>query len=601
MRSHRRIGLVFVVVTTIVAAVSYGLAAAAPRHPAIAAPPAFTATQLGTPAGANWLSPGGDVQSDHYSSLNQINSSNVSNLKVAWHVNLGETGRLQMEATGLTYNGTYYIVAGNGDVFAYDASTGAQLWKYTAPTGIAMVLVRGIAMGGGNIYYGEVDNYMVAINATTGQLAWKSPQIADPNAGYSLNAAATYFNGRVYEGVSGSENGIRGFLQAWDAKTGKLLWRHYMIPGPKDPAFKTWGKNPDWQHGGGGIWTHPVVDPTKGIIYVGTANAAPYHQRPAGADLFTSSDVALDARTGKMLWYYQFVHHDDTDFDVANTPVLYDYKYKGKVYHAIDQPTKMGFNFILDRYTGKPLIPTPEVLQPQDPSRPDLSKTQPVPFGQPFTPPCATPQDWIKGGGTPTLLGPDGKPLVFGCNFSPIVSSYYTVPGWHDNADWPSNAYNINRSLFYVCSTNNRGDAYEAVPIADFKPVAGTGSYTGNVSLLGGDWIAGKDGSVTAYDPRTNNIVWRAGMPDGNGCYSGVATTAGNLVFVGSFDGHLNAYDAGNGNLLWQSPQLDASVASSANIAQGSDGKEYVTILVGGYTISAKAKLGDSVYAFALP
>jgi glucose dehydrogenase len=492
-------------------------------------------------------------------------------------------------------------VAGNGDVFAYNASTGSQIWKYTAPGNINSNLVRGIAMGDGKIYYGEADDYMVAIDASTGQLAWKSPQIADPKAGYALNAAATYYNGMVYEGVAGSESGIRGFLQAFNAKNGKPTWRHYFIPGPKDPGFKTWGKPADWQHGGGGVWTHPVVDPAKGIIYVGTANAAPYHQRPAGADLYTSSEVAMNAKTGKMIWYYQFVHHDDTDFDVANSATLYDYRYKGKTYHAIDQPTKMGFNFILDRYTGKPLIPTPEVPQPQDPSRPDLSKTQPVPFGQPYTPPCATPQEWIKAGGTPTLLGPDGKPLIFGCNFSPILTTNYTVPGWHDDADWPSNAYSKNRGLFYVCSTNNRGDAYEAVPIADFKPVPGTGSYTGNVSLLAGDWVLGKDGTVTAYDPRTNNIVWRATMTDGNGCYSGLTTTAGNLVFVGTFDGHLLAYNAANGQLVWQSPQLDATVAAAPTVYRGSDGKEYVTVLVGGYLLSAKAKLGDSVYAFALP
>jgi len=579
--------------------VSFGLATAA-THRVTAGIPAFSAKQLGASAGNDWLAPGGNVQNDHYSTLKDITTSNIGTLKQAWHVHLGETARQQMEANGLVYNGNYYIVAGNGDVFAYNGATGDRIWKYTAPAGLNSVLVRGIVMGDGKIFYGEVDDSMVAIDADTGQLAWKSQPIADPKAGYSLNSAAAYYNGMVYEGVSGSESGIRGFLQAWDAKTGKLRWRHYFVPGPKDPAFKTWGKNPDWQHGGAGVWTHPVVDPVKGIIYVGTANAAPYHQRPAGADLYSASDVALNAKTGKMIWYYQFVHHDDTDFDVANTPTLYDYKYRGKTYHALDQPTKMGFNFILDRYTGKPLIPTPEVPQPQDPSRPDLSKTQPVPFGQPFTEPCATPQEWIKAGGTPTLLGPDGKPLIFGCNFSPIVSTAYTVPGWHDDADWPANAFNKARGLFYVCSTSNRGDAYEAVPIADFKPVAGTGSYTGNVSLLAGDWALGKEGVVTAYDPRTNNIVWRATMPDGNACYSGLTTTAGGVVFVGTFDGHLLAYDANNGNLLWQSPQLDATVSASASVYRA-NGKQYVTVLVGGMTISGKAKLGDSVYAFALP
>jgi glucose dehydrogenase len=642
MRRHARIGLLFAVLVAAAAMPP----AAAPRHLTDApraltvAPPAFTAKQLGTPAGNDWIAPGGDVQNDHFSTLQDVNLSNVGSLRQAWHVHLGETKRQQMEATGLAYQGTYYIVAGNGDVFAYDGATGAPLWKYTAPSNLTSTIVRGIAMGDGKIFYGEVDNYMVAIDATTGQLAWKSPQIADPALGYSLNAAATYFDGMVYEGVSGSESGIRGFLQAWDAKTGKLVWRRYFVPGPQDPAYKTWGDRPDWAHGGGGVWTHPVVDAAKGIIYVGTANAAPYHQRPAGNDLYTASEVALNAKTGKILWYYQFVHHDDTDFDVANSAVLYDapfkvtepymakvkkpYKVKvrrhgrlvtvqryairkvkrtrtvTRMMHAIDQAAKTGFNFILDRYTGKPLIPTPEVPQPQNATTPYLSKTQPVPFGQPFTAPCATPQEWLKSGAT-SLNGPDGKPIIFGCNFTPIITTQYTVPGWHDDADWPTSTYSLTRGRFYVCSTNNRGDAYEAVPIGSFKPTPGNGTYTGNVGLVGGDWVAGKDGSVTAYDPSTNNIVWRATMPDGNGCYSGLTATAGDLVFVGTLDGHLLAYDATTGNLVWQSPQLDASVASSANVYRGSDGKEYVTILVGGYTISQKAKLGDSVYAFALP
>jgi quinohemoprotein ethanol dehydrogenase len=606
MRRPAKVALLCVALA-LAAGISLGIATAAPRH-LTAAPPAFTAKQLGTPAGNDWITPGGDVQNDHYSTLKDINLGNVSGLKPAWHIHLGETARMQMEANGLIYQGTYYIVAGNGDVFALNASTGAQIWKYTAPS-VGSTLVRGIAIGDGKIFYGEVDDYMVAIDATTGQVAWKSPQVADPKLGYSLNGAATYYNGMVYEGVSGSDSGIRGFLAAWNAKTGKLVWKHYFIPAKGDPAYKSWGKSTDVEHGGAGVWTHPIVDPLRGLIYVGTANAAPYHQRPAGNDLYTSSDVALNAKTGKMVWYYQTVHHDDTDFDIANSPVLYDYsakvKVKGKtktvVKHILDQPTKMGFNFLLDRYTGKPAIPTPETPQPQDPSRPDLSKTQPVPYGQPFTQPCSTPQEWIAAGGTPTLLGPDGKPLIFGCNFSPILSTQYTVPGWHDNADWPTNAYSRAHNLFYVCSTANRGDAYEAVPVADFKPVPGSGSYTGNVSLLAGDWAQGKVGNVTAIDPRTNNIVWKATMPDNNACYSGLTTTAGDLVFVGTFDGHVLAYNAVNGNQVWESGQLDASVASSASVYRGSDGKEYVTLLVGGFTISGKAKLGDSVYAFALP
>jgi glucose dehydrogenase len=239
MRRRTKVALLCVAFA-LAAVISIGLATAAPRH-LTAAPPAFTAKQLGTPPGNDWITPGGDLQNDHYSTLKDINLSNVGTLKQAWHIHLGETARQQMEANGLIYQGTYYIVAGNGDVFALNASTGAQIWKYTAPS-VGSTLVRGIAIGDGKIFYGEVDDYMVAIDATTGQVAWKSPQVADPKLGYSLNGAATYYNGMVYEGVSGSDSGIRGFLAAWNAKTGKLVWKHYFIPAKGDPAYKSWAR-----------------------------------------------------------------------------------------------------------------------------------------------------------------------------------------------------------------------------------------------------------------------------------------------------------------------------------------------------------------------
>jgi quinohemoprotein ethanol dehydrogenase len=206
----------------VAAIVSIGLATAADQH-LTAAPPAFTAKQLGAPPANDWISTGGNVQNERYSTLKDVNLSNVDKLQVAWHIHLGETQRQQQEASGIIYQGTYYIVSGNGDAFAFNAATGEQIWKYTAPS-VGGVLQRGFALGGGKLFYGEVDNYMVAIDATTGKLAWKSDQLADPKAGYALNGAATYYNGMVYEGVSGSENGIRGFLAAWNANTGKLMW-----------------------------------------------------------------------------------------------------------------------------------------------------------------------------------------------------------------------------------------------------------------------------------------------------------------------------------------------------------------------------------------
>jgi glucose dehydrogenase len=281
-----------------------------------------------------------------------------------------------------------------------------------------------------------------------------------------------------------------------------------------------------------------------------------------------------------------------------------DYSLGGKLVKAIDLPTKMGTNFIINRVTGQPFkqLPIPEVKVPLDPAAPGNAPTQPVPSGEPFAPSCATPQEWIAHGGDPSLLGPDGNPIVFGCNYTPVVPAHYTVPGWHDVADWPPTSFSRATGLVYVCSTNTRGDAYEAVPQADAVLGAGhTGYGTENVSEVGGDWVKGQQGVVTAINPRTNDIVWKRIMPDGNGCYSGITTTAGKVLFVETFSGQLLAYDSGNGTLLWQSPQMDAGGSGPSIVYKGGDGREYVMVPAMGLTISKASVQGNSLYAYALP
>jgi glucose dehydrogenase len=570
------------------------------------APPAFTDAQLAAPAGNDWIDFGGSSLDQRYSSLNSINRGNVNQLRVAWHVNLPEKPGTNSEGGGLEYGGIFYWGAGNDDIYALDATTGKTIWEWQPPTPQVGGGLRGLAMGEGKIFFNEYDNYIVALDALTGKQVWRVGPVGDPTAGEYNPAPITYAHGMLFSGTGGSDAGVRGFIAAYSAQTGKEIWKTYTIPlKASDPGYSSWGQPADLVHGGGGDWQKVVADPSLGLVYAATANAEPYANRPKGDDLWTSSIVAFDMKTGAIKWGYQLFHHDTWDLDASPTPpVLLNYSLGGKKVQAIQLPTKVGTNFIINRVTGKPFkeLPIPEVPVPQDPSVPNNSPTQPDPSGHPFASPCSTPQEWIAVGGTPSLLGPDGNPINFGCNFQPVVSSHYTVPGWHDVADWPPTAFSQATGLLYVCSTNTRGDAYEAVPQADAVLGAGNRGYgTENVSLVGGDWVASQVGYVSAINPRTNDVVWQTRMPDQNGCYSGNTTTASKLIFSNMFSGRLMALDAGNGSVLWTSPQMDAGSSGPPIIYKGTDGKEYVAVPEFGLTISKASVQGNSIYAYALP
>jgi PQQ-dependent dehydrogenase (methanol/ethanol family) len=569
-------------------------------------PTAFTNEELEEPSGKNWVDHGGNNFNQRYSSLNEITTENVKELDIAWHNHLGEKAGIEQNSGGIEYGGVYYIASGNDDIYAFDSSTGKRLWKYHgASKATETGHLYGFAMGDGKVFYNQYNNYIVAIDAKTGKKVWAHGPVGNPLEGEYNSGAITYSNGMLFSGTGGSDSGVRGFIAAYDADTGKQVWKKYMVPIKKgEPGYSSWG-GAETVHGGGGDWGHIVADPELGLVYAATANAEPYANRPKGDDLFTSSDVALDMKTGKMVWHYQFVHHDTWDDDTsANSPVLYNFELGGEMVHAIDQPTKMGMNFILNRETGEPFpqLPITEKKVPTSKEAPTNSKTQPYPKGEPYGEECATAKRWIAAGGNKHLRGPDGKDLQFGCIYTPIVSSHYTVPGWHDVADWPPNSFSQETGLMYVCSTNDRGDAYKAVSVKKAeKGPEETGYGTENESEVAGDWLKEKEGVITAIDPKTNDIAWKTVLPDGNGCYSGLATSAGGVLFVGTLDGHELGYDASNGKLLWESPHLDASPLAPPIIYEGLDGYEHVTVLVGGGGISADTHLGDSVYSFALP
>jgi quinohemoprotein ethanol dehydrogenase len=588
------------------------------RGTAITPPPAFTGAQLAAVPNGDWLDSGGNQSNTRYSSLSQIDASNVANLHTVWHIHTGSTigaGRSQ-SASAVTYKGISYYVTGSDDVLAVDASTGQSLGTYRAnlvpgtyTSDGGGVTSRGLAMGDGKLYLARIDDLNVALDAMTGNIVWQN-QIDSYTTGGFQTAAPTYIDSKngpeVIVTMAGGEIGVRGYVEALSAKTGKEIWKTYMVPGPGDPGHATWGYDYDWAHGGASVWTHPTVDPKLGLVYVATGNASPYVNRAPGYDLYTASDVAMDYNTGAIKWYWQTVHHDQWDDDIATSNTLIDYYHNGKLIHALQQATKMGYNFIVDRATGKPTIPTPEVPQPQDAAdNASLGNalTQPIPTGQPFAPQCATAAEWIAYGGNPNLLGPDGQPISFGCVYTPLSSDHYTAPGFHDDADWPPTSFNPKTGLIYVCSTNNRDRPYKATSLATANPVPGK-SYTEVSSTSAGDWLQGLWGVVTAIRPTNNKIAWQTIMPDGNGCYGGTATAGkdanSSVIFEGTMDGHVLGMSARTGQILWTSPQLDASALAPPTI-YSVHGHEYVAIMVGGTSTSSAAPRGDSIYAFALP
>src|ERR1700739_3297303 len=305
----------------------------------IALAPEFSSSELSATASQNWLSNGGSISNERYSSLDEISTSNVAQLKGDWLTHLGTATAANYSAEGspLEYDGTIYISTGSDNVFAMSVKTGKILWRYNAklPSTLSTICCgwdsRGVALGGGLVYVSQLNGELVALNQKNGEVAWKTEVASEPS-GYTLTAAPLYYDGRVFTAPSGGEFGIRGYMSAYDAKTGKLDWRFYTIPGPHETGHNTWPANTKaWEHGGGGVWNTPSVDPKLNMMYFSTSNAAPWDGRVrAGNNLFDSSIVALNVSTGKLDWYYQEVHHDVWDYDAPSPTVLFNANVNGQ-------------------------------------------------------------------------------------------------------------------------------------------------------------------------------------------------------------------------------------------------------------------------------
>lgn len=608
----KRVGLIAAALVGGVAALAGAVGATASERQ-IQPIPAFSGSQLAATPTQDWAAPHGDIFNQQYSGLAQINKTNVKRLRIAWHTRVVlPTGAKQTfkgvsaEGEPVVYKGTMYLPDVRGNVFAFDAQTGERLWYYKPkfPKGFAAALQanRGVALGDGKVFVAQNDGSIVALDASTGRVRWKT-QVDDWKLGYFFTSAPAYADGRLFVGESGGDFGADSKVLALNAKTGRVLWRFHVIPRKPQFGWQTWPAKRAYL-GGGAVWATPVVDSKLGLVYFGVGNPVPYNgaDRGPGDELFTESILALHMGNGAYAWHFQEVHHDNWDYDAAANPlVAFDLKIKGRLRHAIAGVGKTGWVYILDRRTGKPILGVRERKVPQDP-RQHTAPTQPIPVGQPFAAQCPNRKLWAS------WKAPDGNPVKIGCIFTPYNNQQYTVfaPTALGGADWPPSSYSPRTGELYICSKDSAG-AWKALP--EVKP--GQLKPLGNFFQIEGLFAGPNDpskkspGTVVAMNMRSNRVSWKVSFPGGDICYSGVLSTRGGLVFVGRNEGRLQAYDDLTGKLLWSSPKLLSSVNAPA-MTYTVDGKQYVAVYAGGNSVSSgfgrvKPRYGSDLYAFALP
>jgi alcohol dehydrogenase (cytochrome c) len=552
----------------------------------------FSAATLTAPPTMGWPTNGGNLYNQRYSPLTTINRDNVAQLKGVWRARLRGSGAAPQYsgfAQPLVHDGVAYISTGANDVFALSIDSGDILWQYSANLDPKITSVccgwnnKGVALGPDKVFIGQLDGQLVALDRTSGTVAWKIQ--AEPwQDGFSITSAPVYFDGMVITGFAGADRGTRGRVKAYDASDGRLVWTFYTIPGPGEPGHETWPKGSDaYKYGGASIWQTPAIDPELGLVYFSTGNAGPDYNgavRP-GDNLYAVSMVAVDVKTGKYRWHFQQVHHDIWDYDAVNPVILVDVNVGGRTRKAIAEVGKTGWAYILDRQTGKPLIGIDEKPVPQEPKQ-ATAKTQPFPRGDAIVPQLIE-------------FAPEGYQLVNdGRIFTPFVGPRPTImlPGIWGGANWPPSAYDPVRQRMFVCASSvvngyaGGGDP-NLVP-----PRQGADLFTGGNTTFA---PVPRSGIIAALDVTTNKIAWRFRWTDQ--CYSGVLATGGSLLFVGRADGRLTALDSTTGLQLWEF-QTGAGMHAPVSTFER-NGKQYVIAYSAGSALLGSAR-GDSVWLFAL-
>ncbi|MDE0372694.1 MAG: PQQ-binding-like beta-propeller repeat protein [Rhodospirillales bacterium] len=573
-----------------VAPLALGMVLAALATPDSVAQEAFSPAELTRLPTDAWLTNGGDLYNRRYSPLTAINRDNVAGLKGVWRTRLGGSGLARQysgEAEPIVYDGVLYIVTGANDVFAIRIDSGEIVWSYEArldPT-ISTICCgwtsRGLGFGEGKVFVGQLDGKLVALDRHTGEVVW-SVQTERWQEGYTITSAPRYYDGMVITGYAGAEYAARGRVKAYAADDGSHVWTFYTVPGPGEFGHDTWpDDNEVWRHGGATVWQTPAVDPELGLMYFSTGNPGPDFNGAvrAGDNLFSVSMVAINVTTGEYRWHFQQIRHDLWDFDAANPVVLFDVEIDGVVRKAISEINKNGYNYILDRVSGEPLLGMDYVPVPQEP-RQATADTQPIPRG-------------VTAAPVTIDIAPEGAVLLDEHVYVPFWSDEDgegRVVGTRSGANWPPSSYDPQRRLLYVC-VNERLSHYRANEDETDMPPLGERYMGGSFGGVG----MPTTGVLAALDVTTNTPAWRQRWPDR--CYSGSVATAGDLLFIGRSDGRFMAYDSDNGMPLWEF-QTGAGVNTTPAIFEY-EGEQYVAVFSAGNAFASSPR-GDSVWLFSL-
>jgi alcohol dehydrogenase (cytochrome c) len=493
-----------------------------------------------------WLMYSGNYSSHRHSPLTQLTPDNVAKLQPVWVYQPPGTG--SVESTPVVANGVMYVTSGPTMAAALDLRSGKALWEWTRPIAASVLNLgfprvnRGVAIDGNTVYVGTLDGYLVALDARAGIERW-SVHVGENPTGHAITAAPLLVDGKVIVGISGGEAGIRGFLDAYDARTGKQVWRFWTVPSPGEPGSESWPGD-SWVHGGGATWLTGSYDPALKLLYWGTGNPGPDWNGDSrrGDNLYTSSLVAIDVETGKARWHFQFTPHDVHDWDANQIPVLVDTEVGGRARSLVVTANRNGFFYALDRKTGEFV------------------------FGAPYAK-----QTWAKG------LDAAGRPILVP-GMEPSEKGTLVYPSLQGSTNWSSPSYSPVTGMLYV-PVREMGSIYYKTGV-EYKP--GT-YYTGGSEkrLDEESW-----GAVRALDVKTGRQVWDFKLPSPP--WAGVLSTAGGLVFGGSNEGNFFALDARSGKPLWQFQTGGAIRSGPMSFLAG--GRQHVAVAA-----------GHAVFVFAVP
>ena len=528
----------------------------APMPPILASYKPVTPERLKRPDDGDWLTVRRTYDGWGYSPLDQITPANVARLRPAWVFSTGVTNG--HEAPPMVNNGVMFIATPGNQVVAIDARTGGLLWRYRRPLPEDVILLhgtsRGIALYRDKVFFAAGESVLVALDASTGKEAWTAT-VADNKQGYYMSVAPLIADGKVLVGASGGEVGVRGFVAAYDAETGKPAWKTYTVPAPGEPGSETWPKGDHWKTGGASVWVTGTYDPETNLAFWGTGNGGPWmgDQRP-GDNLYISSTVAFDVATGAIKGHFQYDPNESWDWDEVSPPILVDYRRNGRTIKGLINVARDGYLWFLERTSGKInfVDGTPFVKQ-------NVFKSLDPKTGRPDVDPARQP-------GT-------GKEAEF-------------CPSHWGGKNWPPIAYSPKTRMIYIPANENLCSRITGRPVTYTVGRAFTGATTTLLLTPGADHI----GEVQAWNVDTGKRAWTHSFGLSIN-WGPTLATGGGLVFSGgTADRMFRAFDAATGAVLWEFPTNSGIIGQPSSFAVA--GRQYIAVQAG-WGIDARAMQGS--------